>query len=134
MLAVSDSLCVELGGKTIPRRDREFVFNHTSRDHTTYDSPRRALYQPIIRNHLYDVLEQFDYPDPTMPTGSRNSTVVAPQALILLNSPSPCKPPKNWRRVWNKTVPMIKSESNRRIDDSTVARLELMKSIEPSPS
>jgi hypothetical protein len=42
---------------------------------------------PIIRNHLYDMLEQFDYPDPTMPTGSRNSTVVAPQALIMLNSP-----------------------------------------------
>jgi hypothetical protein len=87
MLAVSDSLSKEVGGKTIPLRDREFVFNHTSKDHTTYESPRRALYLPIIRNHLYDMLEQFDYPDPTMPTGSRNSTVVAPQALIMLNSP-----------------------------------------------
>jgi hypothetical protein len=33
------------------------------------------------------MLEQFDYPDPTMPTGSRNSTVVAPQALIMMNAP-----------------------------------------------
>jgi hypothetical protein len=32
-------------------------------------------------------LEQFDYPDPTAPTGSRNSTVVAPQALLVLNAP-----------------------------------------------
>ena len=31
--------------------------------------------------------EQFDYPDPTMPTGSRNSTVIAPQALIMMNAP-----------------------------------------------
>jgi hypothetical protein len=87
LLAVSGSLDLQLGGKTLPLRNREFVFNHTSKDNTTYESPRRALYLPIIRNHLNDILEQFDYPDPTMPTGSRNSTVVAPQALIMLNSP-----------------------------------------------
>ena len=87
LLHVSGTLSQEIGGKTIPLRNREFVFNHTSRDHTTYETPRRALYLPIIRNHLYDMLEQFDYPDPTMPTGSRNSTVVAPQALIMLNAP-----------------------------------------------
>ncbi|MCA1962675.1 MAG: PSD1 and planctomycete cytochrome C domain-containing protein [Prosthecobacter sp.] len=87
LLHVSGTLHREIGGKTIPLRNREFVFNHTSRDHTTYESPRRALYLPIIRNHLYDMLEQFDYPDPTMPTGSRNTTTVAPQALIMLNAP-----------------------------------------------
>ena len=76
-----------MGGKTIPLRNREFVFNHTSKDATTYESPRRTLYLPIIRNHLYDMLEQFDYPDPTRPTGSRNSTVIAPQALLMLNAP-----------------------------------------------
>lgn len=87
MLASSGSLDLTVGGKTVPLRNREFVFNHTSKDATTYGSPRRALYLPIIRNNLYDLLEQFDFPDPTMPTGSRNSTVVAPQALIMLNSP-----------------------------------------------
>jgi hypothetical protein len=87
ILHVSGTLSQQIGGKTIPLRNREFVFNHTSRDHTTYETPRRALYLPIIRNHLYDMLEQFDYPDPTMPTGSRNATVVAPQALIMLNAP-----------------------------------------------
>lgn len=87
MLAVSGWLNLKIGGKTIPLRNREFVFNHTSKDATTYESPRRALYLPIIRNNLYDMLEQFDYPDPTLPTGSRNSTVVAPQALIMMNAP-----------------------------------------------
>ena len=87
MLFTSGWLSTEIGGKTIPLRNREFVFNHTSKDATTYESPRRALYLPIIRNHLYDMLEQFDYPDPTMPTGSRNSTVIAPQALIMMNAP-----------------------------------------------
>jgi DNA-binding transcriptional ArsR family regulator len=75
------------GGKTVPLRNRQFVFNHTSQDATRYDSTRRAIYLPVIRNHLYDMFQQFDYPDPATPTGLRNSSVVAPQALFLMNSP-----------------------------------------------
>lgn len=85
ILAVSDRLDRTIGGKTLPLRNRQFVFNHTSEDHTKYDSVRRALYLPVIRNNVYTFFAQFDYPDPTMPTGSRNSTVIAPQNLLLMN-------------------------------------------------
>lgn len=86
LLAVSGRLDASLGGKTVPLRNRQFVFNHTSRDHTKYDSVRRSIYVPVIRNNLYSLFEQFDFPDPTMPTGRRNETVIAPQALLLMNS------------------------------------------------
>ncbi len=86
ILAVSNRLDASLGGKTVALRNRQFVFNHTSIDHTKYDSLRRAAYLPIIRNNLYTVFEQFDFPDPTMPTGDRDSTVVAPQALLVMNA------------------------------------------------
>jgi len=86
LLAMAGSLDLTMGGKTIPLKNREFVFNHTSKDATTYDSPRRAVYLPIIRNHLYDLFEQFDYPDPAVPNGNRSATVVAPQALLMMNS------------------------------------------------
>lgn len=86
LLTMAGTLDLSLGGKTIPLKNREFVFNHTSKDTTTYDSQRRAVYLPIVRNHLYDLFEQFDYPDPAVPSGDRNATVVAPQALIMLNS------------------------------------------------
>ena len=86
VLAVSSRLDTTLGGKTVPLRNRQFVFDHTSIDHTKYDSLRRSIYLPVIRNNLYTLFEQFDFPDPTMPTGSRNSTVVAPQALLMMNS------------------------------------------------
>lgn len=86
ILAVSGRLDRKLGGKTVPLRNRQFVFNHTSVDHTKYESLRRATYLPVIRNNIYTLFEQFDFPDPTMPTGNRNSTTVAPQALLLLNS------------------------------------------------
>ncbi|MEZ6130806.1 MAG: PSD1 and planctomycete cytochrome C domain-containing protein [Planctomycetaceae bacterium] len=86
ILAVSGRLDTSIGGKSVPLRNRQFVFNHTSVDHTKYDSLRRGAYLPIIRNNLYTMFEQFDFPDPTMPTGHRNSTVVAPQALLMMNS------------------------------------------------
>jgi len=85
ILAVSGRLDCAIGGKTLPLRNRQFVFNHTSEDHTKYDSLRRALYLPVIRNNVYAFFEQFDYPDPTMPTGARSATVIAPQNLLLMN-------------------------------------------------
>jgi hypothetical protein len=86
LLAVAGTLDLTMSGKTIPLKNREFVFDHTSKDATTYDSLRRAAYLPIVRNHLYDLFEQFDYPDPAVPSGDRNATVVAPQALLMMNS------------------------------------------------
>jgi hypothetical protein len=86
LISVAGNLDLTMGGKTIPVKNREFVFNHTSKDATTYDSPRRAVYMPVIRNHLYDLFQQFDYPDPAVPNGNRNATVVAPQALLMMNS------------------------------------------------
>ncbi len=86
ILFVAGRLDRTMGGKTIPVKNREFFFNHTSKDATTYDSPRRALYLPVVRNNVYDLFEQFDFPDPAVPNGNRSATVVAPQALLMMNS------------------------------------------------
>jgi len=86
ILTVSGRLDASISGKTLPLRNRQFVFDHTSIDHTRYDSLRRSLYLPVIRNNVYPLFELFDLPDPTMPTGHRNATVVAPQALLMMNS------------------------------------------------
>ena len=86
ILFTSGQLELQLGGKSVPLRNRQFVFDHTSIDNTHYESLRRAAFLPVIRNNVYTLFEQFDFPDPTMPTGSRNSTTVAPQALLMMNS------------------------------------------------
>lgn len=86
ILFVTGRLDEFMGGKTVPLRNRQFVFNHTSVDHTKYDSLRRAAYLPVIRNNVYTFFEQFNFPDPTMPTGDRTTTTVAPQALLLMNA------------------------------------------------
>ena len=48
---------------------------------------RRTVYQPVIRNQVSDLLEAFDFANPSIPVSARPKTTVAPQALYLLNSP-----------------------------------------------
>ena len=50
-------------------------------------SHRRSIYLPVIRDHLPDVLEQFDVANPSLVTGNRDVTNVPLQALYLLNGP-----------------------------------------------
>jgi hypothetical protein len=86
LLAVSGLLDPAAGGPVLHVKNREFLFDHTSRDTTRYDSRRRSVYLPVIRNHLYDVFQLFDAPDAAVCNGDRATTTVAPQALFLLNS------------------------------------------------
>ncbi len=52
----------------------------------TYDSPRRSVYLPIIRDRLPDVLELFDFAEPSLVVPSRDVTTVPSQALFMMNS------------------------------------------------
>ena len=87
VLSVSGKLDLSVGGPALKHvKNREFLFDHTSKDKTSYDSPRRTLYLPVIRNHVYDALMLFDFPDPAVPNGNRGTTTVASQGLFLMNS------------------------------------------------
>ncbi|HEU4754818.1 MAG TPA: DUF1553 domain-containing protein, partial [Armatimonadota bacterium] len=86
LLAVSGTLDTTMGGSILPLKNREYVFDHTSKDNTRYESRRRSVYVPVIRNHLYDVFQLFDFGDGAIADGNRPTTTVAPQALFMLNS------------------------------------------------
>src|SRR5439155_6177717 len=86
LLAVSGLLDRTPGGSLLHVKNRDYFFDHTSKDTTKYDSRRRSLYLPVVRNHLYDVFQLFDCTDATVLSGDRATTTVAPQALFLLNS------------------------------------------------
>jgi mono/diheme cytochrome c family protein len=51
-----------------------------------YRTTRRSLYLPVIRSGLYELFQAFDFAEPSIVTGHRDSTTVAPQALFLMNS------------------------------------------------
>ena len=40
---------------------------------------------PVVRSSMYEVFQAFDLPDPSTSNGDRNATVVAPQALFMMN-------------------------------------------------
>jgi hypothetical protein len=86
LLAVSNTLDRTLGGSLLQVKNRAYFFDHTSKDKTSYDSHRRSLYLPVVRNNVYDVFQLLDYPDAAVTTGDRPTTTIAPQALLMLNS------------------------------------------------
>jgi hypothetical protein len=48
---------------------------------------RRTIYGRVDRSDVADVLINFDFANPDMPTGRRHETTVPQQALFLMNSP-----------------------------------------------
>ncbi len=50
-------------------------------------SRRRSIYFTVKRSNLVPVMQAFDAPEPLVSQGTRPTTTVAPQALLLMNSP-----------------------------------------------
>ena len=86
LLAVSGQLDSTMSGSLLTLKNRAYFFDHTSIDKTTYDSSRRSLYLPVVRNNVFDVFQLLDFPDPAVSSSNRTTTVVASQALLMLNS------------------------------------------------
>jgi hypothetical protein len=86
LIAISGRLDRTMGGSLLTVKNRAYFFDHTSKDLTNYNSRRRSLYLPVVRNNVYDVFQLLDFPDAAVPTGDRPTTTVAPQALMMMNS------------------------------------------------
>jgi len=52
-----------------------------------FDSNKRTVFVPIVRNNLSPMFEVFDFPEPSETKGHRDVTTVPTQALFLMNSP-----------------------------------------------
>ncbi len=74
LLAVSGELENEIGGRSEELWGDEYT-------------KRRSLYGYINRFNLDPTLRNFDFPSPMQTQGERNESIVAPQALFLMNSP-----------------------------------------------
>jgi hypothetical protein len=80
MLAISGQLKHIDGGPTFKSGlASDYGYKHTE--------PVRSVYVPLFRNALPDIFEAFDYPDPSMVSGRRNTSTVATQALFMMNHP-----------------------------------------------
>ena len=82
---LSEDLDLSMGGSILDVRDRARVASTRSRGNLDYDRNRRAVYLPVVRSSLYDLFGAFEFADPSVPNGNRGETVVAPQALFMMN-------------------------------------------------
>jgi cytochrome c553 len=85
MLAQSGLLDRTAGGTLLTVANRAYVTGTGNRNYEGYQSTRRSVYLPVIRSAVYEVLQTFDFPDPSVPNGSRASTTIPTQALMLMN-------------------------------------------------
>jgi hypothetical protein len=76
-----------MGGTLLGSGDHDYVTNDQSGNAARYDSTRRSVYLPVIRNAMFGLFTAFDYPDASAPIDCRPRTVVAPQALFFMNAP-----------------------------------------------
>ncbi len=80
ILSVSGQLRFEMGGPGFPTGlGSDYGFKK--------EDTRRSVYVPVFRNALPELFEVFDFADPSMVVGRRDSSIVAPQALFLMNHP-----------------------------------------------
>ncbi|MFM1822290.1 MAG: hypothetical protein RI967_556 [Planctomycetota bacterium] len=87
VLATAGTLDREMGGSLLTAGDHAYVTNDQSGNAAKYDSNRRSIYLPVIRNAMFGLFTAFDYPDSSAPIDCRPRTVVAPQALFFMNAP-----------------------------------------------
>lgn len=90
MLVISHELTEKLGGPNII--DARSVDVNTSNAQAieynyVFADTRRSVYTPAFRNKRHELFEAFDFADVNGPTGRRNTSTVAPQALFMLNHP-----------------------------------------------
>jgi hypothetical protein len=88
LLAVAGRLDRQIGGAPLTLKSINLSIEDLERHQTFYDeSNRRTIYLPVLRTNVYDFLTLFDFANPDLPTGSRTTTTVPTQALLMMNSP-----------------------------------------------
>ncbi len=81
IMMVSGGLDFEMGGSILGIEKDGYV----PKDKIDYDRNRRAVYLPVIRSSMYDFFRAFDFADPSVLNGNRESSVMPPQALFMMN-------------------------------------------------
>ena len=80
ILFVSGELDLTPGGRTI-RKITQYDLGYE------FDTVRRSVYVPAFRNSMLPLFEVFDFANPNLVTGDRNTSTLPTQALFLMNDP-----------------------------------------------
>ena len=87
-MSVNGQLDLTVGGPNVVTKNDEKgpTASATEYDYVFIDV-RRSVYTPAFRNRMHELFEVFDFANQNSSVMKRNVTTVAPQALLMLNSP-----------------------------------------------
>ncbi|MEE2639359.1 MAG: DUF1553 domain-containing protein, partial [Planctomycetota bacterium] len=86
ILQVTTGLDQRMFGTLLKAKNRQYVTSSSTTITDEYRNRRRSVYLPVIRSSVYDVLQTLDFPDPAVSAGKRQTSTIAPQALMMMNS------------------------------------------------
>lgn len=86
IIAVGTGLDQTMYGTLMSVENHAYVNSTGTASTLNYNNARRSVYLPVIRSGVFDVLQTLDFPDPSMTSGERQTSTVAPQALLMMNS------------------------------------------------
>jgi len=86
ILATSGQVDNSMGGTLLKYKNHTYVTSTGASHNVNYENTRRSVYLPVLRSAVYDVFQAFDFADPSTMNGKRPTTIVAPQALFMMNS------------------------------------------------
>ena len=86
VLALSGTLDLKPFGMAFKVANGQIVTSDQSVNLAKYDTPRRSLWLPVVRNAIYDVFSVFDFVDASGPMERRGQSVQPQQVLFFLNS------------------------------------------------
>jgi hypothetical protein len=101
-------LNLEQGGRTI-RKISQYDLGYE------FDTVRRSVYVPAFRNSMLDIFEVFDFANPNLVIGHRNTSTLPTQALFLMNNPMVIK---QSRVMAQRLLAMPKLNSRQRIESA----------------
>lgn len=86
LLTVSGELDRAMFGTFQTWKEKSFTVDNENRKTASYDTSRRSIYLPVVRDSVHPMLTLFDFGDPNSVVPSRTTTTGAPQALFMMNN------------------------------------------------
>ncbi len=130
IMMVSGGLDFEMGGSILGTKKEGYV----ERGKIDYDRNRRAVYLPVIRSSLYDFFRAFDFADPSVLNGNRESSVMAPQALFMMNGSVVLDHSRRWASALLGRQDLDDAGRIRRAYEQAFARLPVLGETEQALS
>lgn len=84
--SIRDAILYMSGQLNEEQVELSFAKNLKSEFALVPENNRRSVYLPVFRNNLNELMEAFDFANPNLVSGGRKSTILATQALYLMNS------------------------------------------------